>query len=76
MGPTGFIGIIGLAHPGQSGLELLAQVGVGASTVKGGPVDACFVGEGDDVAFAAGRDLAANRNSMWEIGKRMGVGTD
>jgi hypothetical protein len=45
--------IIGLAHPGQSGLELLAQAGAGAGTVKGGPVDACFVGEGGDVADAA-----------------------
>jgi hypothetical protein len=49
------------AHPGQSGLELLAQVGVGAGAVEGSPVDACLLGEGGDVALAARRDFAAKK---------------
>ena len=52
-------GAAGLADGGEPGLEFLAQAGVGTGAVEGGAVDAGFAGEGLDIAFAAGRDVAA-----------------
>jgi hypothetical protein len=59
LGVSGIGSLAGLADGGEPILELFAQVSVGPVAVEGGAVDSGFAGEGLDVAFAAGRDLAA-----------------
>jgi len=51
--------VAGLLAGLEPGLELLAEMVVGPGAVEGGTVHGCFAGEGFDVTFAAGRDLAA-----------------
>ena len=58
LGVAGVGGGSGLEDGGEPGLELFAEVGVGACAVEGGAVDAGFAGEGLDVAFAAGWQVA------------------
>ena len=48
----------GLADGGEPAFEFVAQAGVGAGAVERGAVDPGFAGEGLDVAFPAGRDVA------------------
>jgi hypothetical protein len=51
--------LAGVALGLKPSFKLFAQVGVGSVAVEGGAVDACFAGQGLDVAVAAGRDLTA-----------------
>ncbi|MYR83348.1 hypothetical protein K7395_00105 [Streptomyces filamentosus] len=51
--------LAGILHRLESSFELDAEVSVGAGAVERGAVDGGLAGEGLDVTFSAGRDLAA-----------------
>jgi hypothetical protein len=52
-------GVAGLAEGGEFGFRTLRAGGVGPVAVEGGAVDSGFAGEGIDVAFASGWEVAA-----------------